>query len=259
MSTALFDKTAAEASDAGLMASIDPNAFMTVIARAALDPAVDVSKIEKLWEVYRSIVQWHAERSFNAAFAEMQAQLPVITERGEIRDNAGKLRSQYAFFEDINETVKPILQAHGFSVMFKTDDSMPDRVRIIGILKHKDGYREEAPWSLPPDTSGAKSAIQASGSSSSFAKRYILIGLLNLTTRGEDDDGQAGGAKVINEDQVLELQSLLTKYKVDQKEFLAYFKIPNLTRLPVGKYADAVAALNKKYGSKTEAAQKGGK
>lgn len=247
MSTALFDNTApAAVSDAGLMASIDPNAFMTVIARAASDPAVDVSKIEKLWEVYRSIVQWHAERSFNAAFAEMQAELPVITERGEIQDNAGKVRSRYAYFEDINETVKPILQAHGFSLMFKTDDSIPDRVRIVGILKHKDGYREEAPWSLPPDTSGAKSAIQASGSSSSFAKRYILIGLLNITTRGEDDDGQAGGAKTINEEQVMDLQKIITDNKIDQKAFLNAFKVSNLTRIPAHRFDEAKALLERK-------------
>jgi hypothetical protein len=248
-STTLFDAGQGEVSDAGLMASIDPGAFMTVIARAAADPAVDVSKIEKLWEVYRSIVQWHAERSFNAAFAEMQAELPVVTERGEIRDGAGKLRSQYAFFEDINETVKPILQAHGFSVMFKTDDSIPDRVRIVGILKHKDGYREEAPWSLPPDTSGSKSAIQASGSSSSFAKRYILIGLLNITTRGEDDDGRAGGAKTINEDQVMDLQKIITDNKIDQKAFLNALKAGNLTQIPASRFDEAKAMLERKAAS----------
>lgn len=252
MSTALFDNPPSERNDSGLMASIDPSAFMTVIARAASDPAVDVSKIEKLWEVYRNIVQWHAERSFNAAFAEMQAQLPVITERGEIRDGAGKLRSQYAFFEDINETVKPILQAHGFSVMFKTDDSIPDRVRIIGILKHKDGHREEAPWSLPPDTSGSKSAIQASGSSSSFAKRYILIGLLNITTRGEDDDGQAGGVKFITEDQAATLQALIEETKANKPNFLTYMgtkakrQIKTLGEIPESLMSEAVAALNKK-------------
>lgn len=244
-----------EPASAALIPVADPNVFMNVIERAATDPNVNVEKMEKLWEMYKNIVQWQAEKSFNAAFAQMQAQMPVITERGEIKDGNGKVRSQYAFFEDINDVVKPLLQEYGFAVMFKTEDADLETVRVVGILMHKDGHRESCPLPLPADNSGSKNSVQARGSSISYAKRYILIDLLNITTRGEDDDGQAGGAKTITEDQVLELQKRITEYGVNQPEFLRYFNVPNLTRLPLAKYDDAITALERKR----NATKKGGK
>lgn len=244
-----------ERPSAALIPVADPNVFMNVIERAATDPNVNVEKMEKLWEMYKNIVQWQAEKSFNAAFAQMQAQMPVITERGEIKDGNGKVRSQYAFFEDINDVVKPLLQEYGFAVMFKTEDADLETVRVVGILMHKDGHRESCPLPLPADNSGSKNSVQARGSSISYAKRYILIDLLNITTRGEDDDGQAGGAKTITEDQVLELQKVIADNNLDQKAFLTYMRVSNLTLIPAAKFEEAKTALAKKI----NAGKKGGK
>jgi hypothetical protein len=46
---------------------------------------------------------------------------------------------------------------------------------------------------LPLDTSGSKNNVQAVGSSTSYGKRYTATLLLNIRTKGEDDDGHAGG------------------------------------------------------------------
>lgn len=251
------------ASDAIL--STDPQAFMSVIQRAATDPSVDVSKMEKLWEMYKSIVQWQAEKSFNAAYAQMQAKMPVITERGEIKDNAGKVRSQYAYFEDINDVVKPLMQEFGFAVMFKTDDTDLDKVRVIGILMHEDGHRESCPLPLPADTSGSKNAVQSYGSSISYAKRYILIDLLNITTRGLDDDGMSAGVQTITDSQAADLQALIDETKSDRAGFLAYLAsvakrpISSLENIPVNLHKTAIDALNKKRNAASGDQKKGGK
>lgn len=244
--------------------STDPQAFMSVIQRAATDPSVDVSKMEKLWEMYKSIVQWQAEKSFNAAFAQMQAKMPVITERGEIKNGQGKVVSQYAYYEDINDTVKPLLQEYGFAMMFKTDDTDPQRVRVVGILMHEDGHRESCPLPLPADTSGFKNEVQSYGSSISYAKRYILIDLLNITTRGQDDDGQTAGVKTITESQAADLQALIEETKTDKNSFLTYIsgiakrQITSLQSIPENLHKTAVDALNKKR-NQTAKTEKGGK
>lgn len=168
--------------------------YMALIKSAASDPAVDVGKLEKLLDMQQRIITHHAEVAFNDAFAEMQGEMPVITKYGEIKVQ-GTVRSTYAKFEDINEAVKPILQKHGFSIMFKSKTE-PKTATVTGILMHNMGHREETEMLLEADTSGSKNTVQSIGSSISYAKRYILCGLLNITTTDEDDDGQAAGSAV---------------------------------------------------------------
>ena len=49
---------------------------------------------------------------------------------------------------------------------------------------------------LPVDTSGSKNGVQAVASSVSYGKRYTAGLLLNITTTGEDDDGNGPAATV---------------------------------------------------------------
>lgn len=170
-------------------------AVLTVIERAASNKDVDVAKLEKLLDMQERIMAKNAEMAFNAAMAQMQAELPKISERGEIIVN-GQLRSRYAKFEDINEAVKPVLQKHGFAVSFKTDTT-GNVVKVTGILTHREGHREQTDMVLPVDVSGSKNPVQAVGSSVSYGKRYVMEALLNLTSGGQDDDGKGAGQKVI--------------------------------------------------------------
>src|SRR6185369_9501642 len=86
---------------------------LAVIERAALNPDIDVQKMQALFELQERIMARHAEMAFSSAFAEMQSEIPAIAENGKI-EFSGKVQSRYALFEDINEVVKPILQKHGF-------------------------------------------------------------------------------------------------------------------------------------------------
>lgn len=224
--------------------SPDIAAFMSVIERASANPDFDADKLERMLAMYERIMARNAEMAFNAAFAEMQSEMPVITENGQIKVGH-EVRSKYALFEDINDTVKPILKAHGFAITFKTKTA-ESGITVTAILMHKDGHREDTEMTLQADTSGSKNAVQGVGSSVSYAKRYGLTALLNITTRGEDDDGRAGGAKAITEDQVMELQATITEHKIDQKAFFTYMRVSNLTQIPAARFEDAKAALQKK-------------
>jgi hypothetical protein len=176
-------------------ASNDVAAVMQVIERAAANPDVDVAKLEKLLDMQERIFDKNAEIAFNGAMAEMQAELPEITERGVIKIT-GRPDTRYARFEDINDAVKPILQRHGFAISFRID-STNGKVKVTGILVHRAGHREETTMELPVDGSGSKNAVQAVGSSVSYGKRYVIEAILNLTSRGQDDDGRTGGGAPI--------------------------------------------------------------
>lgn len=163
--------------------------------RLATDPNVDVTKLEKLIEMQERILRHQAKASFDAAFAEMQGDLPVINERGAILVN-GELRSKYAKYEDIQAACRPVLQRHGFSIRHRNEGLPDGRLKIIGILSHRDGHSEQDEFICPADKSGGKQDIQAIGSTRSYGMRYTTIALLNIETRGLDDDGRKAGAPV---------------------------------------------------------------
>lgn len=167
-------------------------AIFQIIERAARDPSVDIDKMQRLMEMQEKMQGNRARTAYAAAFAEMQPELPEIPEHGQ-----GHGAITYALWEDINDLIKPVLAAHGFGISFRTGRDGTS-VTVTAVLSHREGHSEQTTMVLPLDTSGSKNAVQAVGSSTSYGKRYTASALLNLTTRGEDDDGKRGGGKAID-------------------------------------------------------------
>ena len=91
----------------------------------------------------------------------------------------------------------------------------------------------------------------------SYGKRYTAGALLNITSRGEDDDGWAGGAKVITAAQRDALNILAEQVGADKRKLCAYYRIDGIAQLPAGKYDDALRRLQqKRYGKKPAVAGK---
>lgn len=155
--------------------------MLSVIARAAADPSVDLDKMERLMQMHERMQAKAAATDYAAALADMQDALPSIGERGNA---AG--RYTYALWEDINAAIKPILKQYGFALSFRTDCT--DGIAVTGVLSHRNGHSEETTIKLAADSSGNKNAVQAIASSVSYGKRYTAGALLNLTSHGEDDD-----------------------------------------------------------------------
>lgn len=165
--------------------------FVSMLERLAANKDVDVDKLQKLIDMQERILRHNAKAEFDAAFAQMQGEIPIITERGEIVVN-GQVRSRYAKFEDILEVVRPILQKHGFALRHR-NTTAEGKLKIVGILSHRSGHSEEDEFEAEPDASGAKGDIQQLGSTRSYGQRYTTLALLNIATRGADDDGARSG------------------------------------------------------------------
>ena len=192
--------------------------ILQVIQRAAADPQCDIEKMERLMAMHERMQARNAEAEFNAAMASMQSEMPSIAERGAITVN-NQTRSKYATFEDINDIVKPIMQQFGFAVSFRVE-TVQAGMSVTGILMHRAGHREQTTMLLPLDSSGSKNAVQALGSSVSYGKRYVLCALLNITTRGEDDDGNAAvpQKKMVTPAQAKQLDAMLAQCMQDTQD-----------------------------------------
>jgi hypothetical protein len=176
----------------------ESTAIIQVIERAAMNPNVDIDKMERLLLMQERIVERNAKTAYAAALAEAQPALPVVDRKGVIsvppKDGKAGHETPYAKWEDINDAIRPVLAEHGFALSFRIGKDA-DRVVVTGVLSHREGHSEETTLSLPMDSTGSKNNVQAIGSSVSYGKRYTAGALLNFTTRGEDDDGTSGGAR----------------------------------------------------------------
>ncbi len=174
------------------LAPIEPEASeVTMFERLAKDPTVPVEKLKKLIELQERIMRHNAKAAFDGTFAKMQAELPEIDEKGQILVR-GQLRSTYAKLEDIHAAIKPVLKLHGFAIRHRTEwpADKPGIIRIVGILSHEQGHSEESVFEAPADKSDFRTDIQSMGSTVSYGRRYTTLDLLNLTTRGLDNDGR---------------------------------------------------------------------
>lgn len=228
-------------------------AMIQVIERAAMNPDVDIDKMERLLAMQERIWERNAKADFTAAKLAMRPELPEISPRGRIiireKNNAANIIQETAFarFEDIHEAVMPILTKNGFDLTFKNGTAPDGKVRITTILTHVAGHSEETFFDLPHDSSGSKNAVQAVGSSTSYGKRYGVMNILNIRVCGEDDDGVKGGAPdTISDEQNIELGTLASEVEANMPKFLKFLKIDKLSDLPVARFQEAKAALEAK-------------
>ena len=221
--------------------------ILAVIERAARSPDVDLDKMERLLNMHERIVERQAKASYSASLAQMQPELPMIGERGGIKDKNGNIQSRYALWEDVITQIMPILSRHGFALSFRTGNDSGG-VTVTGVLSHRDGHSEQTTLTLPIDASGSKNAVQSVGSSTSYGKRYTAGALLNLRTGDIDDDGQAGGGDYITEAQAADIEALITEVGANRAFFLKYLKANSVGEIPASKFANAVAALERKRG-----------
>jgi hypothetical protein len=185
---------------------------------------------------------------FHRRLSRLQASLPVIAERGEIIGRDGKVQGTYALWEDINEALRPLLSRHGFALTYRTGNQ--DRhIVVTCVLSHNDGHSEQTSLALPADLTGGKNAVQAIGSLTSYGKRYTACALLNITTRGEDDDGASAGlGPSVTAEDVAMLRELIREANAEEAKLLALLKVDSLEALPATKLDTAVQALNARKG-----------
>lgn len=230
--------------------------MIEVVERAMNNPNIDVEKLERVLAMAERMKAAEARTAYYAELVVMKPKLPVIERNGRIvihEKGTAKIAENviqstpYARWEDIDAAITPTLTEHGFVLSFKTGVALDGKITVTGILAHKLGHTEETTITLPHDSSGSKNSVQAVGSSTSYGRRYTATLLLNIRTKGEDDDGKSGGApETITEAQFARLQKMIDDTHADVPRFCKHFKIAAVKELPSGKFEDAVAMLERK-------------
>jgi len=217
---------------------------MGMIAQA-VQKGADVATIERLVALKERLDRTEAEKAFYEAKARLHAKLPQIEQSGVVLNKAGGVQSRYSKYEDIDMILRPLLAEEGFSLEFDSE-SQHDKLLMSGTLAHRQGHRETRRLPLPLDTSGAKNNIQGMGSTVSYGKRYLLGMLLNLVSKGQDDDGQGGKAQLLTQEQRDEVEFLIKETKAEPAKVLAWINAPSIAEIRQVDFKRVMDALRRK-------------
>ncbi len=225
----------------------EPANILDVIGRAASDPNTDVSKMEKLLEMYERISAKNAEVAFNGAMKAAQEEMPKVL-RNKTNEQTS---SKYTDLEALNDKAVPVYTKHGFSLSFGTADCpLANHVRITCLVSHTAGYSRAYQVDVPMDMVGIKgnankTATHGFGSTVSYGRRYLTLLIFNVTLTNEDNDGNKAGDSVSDE-QIANIEALLTETASDKAKFLKYLKVSKLEEIPAANYSTVIKLLEAK-------------
>ncbi len=229
-----------------VLTATDP--LLAMIERASRDPTIDLDRMERLIKMRERDQDVAAEGAFNDALAAVQQELTPVA-----RDsNNPQTHSKYASYFAVDKVVRPVRSKYGFSLTFDTEDGAPEGyIRVVAYLakgRHSRKYRYDS----PTVTTGIKgnemmTLTHARASALTYAKRY-LVGLIFDLSTGEDKDGNQIGGKTVNTDaatdeQVMEIYKMLGKSEKDRVALCKHLGIDALENMTVATYEQAKGAI----------------
>jgi hypothetical protein len=224
----------------------EPASLLAVISRAASDPNTDVTKMERLMDMYRRIQADNAEAAFNDAMTACQGEMRPIAADAE----NPQTRSMYASYAKLDRALRPIYTKHGFSISYNTTESpKAEHVRVLAYVG-RTGFTRTYTVDMPADGKGAKGGdvmtkTHAAGAAMSYGMRYLLKMIFNVAV-GEDDKDGNGAEPVISDQQVADLEALISEVGADKAKFLRHIKVQSLDQIYARAYASVVKMLEAK-------------
>jgi hypothetical protein len=225
------------------------------ILMVAADPRVDVAKMRELTDLRRQLRMEEAEDIFKHALAEAQREMRPI-EADAANDST---KSKYATLYAVDKALRPIYSKHGISVSFNTADCpVPAHTRVLAYVE-RGLFTRTYQYDVAVDTKGPKgndvmTKTHAGGSALSYGKRYLLLMVFNVTIDGgrdRDDDGNAAaGIFKIDAEQLLELIKLADEAGADKAKFCEVMKVASMADIPLKRFEEAKAQLNRKLKKK---------
>lgn len=190
------------------------------LLQQAIERGVDIEALSKLMDLQERYNAQQARKSFFESFTRFQSQCPEVRKTKSVQFN----QTSYAFapLSDITRQINKTLKDNGLSFRWEIQEDA-DAIKVSCMISHVDGHTETTTMSAKADTSGAKNAIQARGSTVTYLQRYTLIGALGISTADQDIDARLPEYdidKLHKEymgiyNQVIQLDSSLTKYHPD--------------------------------------------
>lgn len=210
-----------------------------------------IEVVREMMALSREIKQEQAKEAFNAAIASAKAGIKPVA-----HNRKGHNNKTYADFSAYARAIDPVINEHGLSYRFRTEQT--DRISVTCIISHKDGHSEENTLSGPADKSGSKNDIQAIGSTLTYLQRYTLTQALGLASSDDDDAASSDDAtSAITAEQVAQIRDKIEAVDADIVKLCARFQVGSLKDMTPAKFNDAMASLERYAAQKRQREKEG--
>ena len=138
--------------------------------RLAIETGIGAEGIERLAKLQERTQEKEAERAFNDALMDFQADCPTITKTKGVKDKQGKHRYNFAPYAQVVRTIRPYMKKHGFSHREDSPEP-PDEngyMKVGVIIAHVAGHKEHATFPVKVDKDAYMSDPQKAASAVSF-------------------------------------------------------------------------------------------
>lgn len=237
-----------------VLADDSPQSFLQAMVQMASNPGIDLDRMDRLMAMHQQMETKQGEREFDEALSRAQANVGAIVKNQTNRQTSSK----YADLHAVNKAVMPVLTSEGFSVSFDEGEAPEGFVKVMGTLS-RSGISRGYTKILPVDGAGIKGnsnkiPIHAHQSAVTYAKRYLVLDMVNIAATDDDDGNAAGAGPVINAEEVAQIRALIKQVGADEKRLCVYLRISKIEDLQVSQWGLAMTAIEAK-GSEQKASE----
>ena len=179
-----------------------------------------------------------------AAFIAAQSDIGVAAKNS----TNPHFKSKYADLESINATLSEPLHANGLGLVQDATSVLNSEHAVVGVsittrVFVADQWIETGPLVVPLDLNNRNQA-QAMGSAETYARRYALSAMFNISTADDDGNGVVRLADknptLVTHKQVQQLQNDLSTVDGDVAKFCACMKVDALKDIKSSDFPAAV-------------------
>ncbi|WP_273783637.1 ERF family protein [Bartonella sp. AU15XJBT] len=223
---------------------------MDRILNRALENDVDMDRLERLITLREKEIERQNYQSFVSDLSAMQIKYQKI-QKNSINTHT---KSTYATLDQYIDAVKDTLATYHFALFYRIKSQTTTNVTIEITLSHPSSNQISTEGTFPIDGQGSKNNIQSVGSTITYARRYLLGMLLNVTSDEDDTDGNTLIAGVTPE-QMNEIRELIEQTQAKESDILSFIGVKNLTQMSYKQAQTVLFALKKKQRSQMNKAQ----
>lgn len=225
---------------------LDIAATIGQVLQAAADPNVNAEKAQTMMNMVIQLQDRQAAQLFHEAVARVQMRMPRISPHGEILNkDKTEVRSRYAYYEDIDLFLRPILTEEGLSISFDGGEIVNGKL-VQTIFVSGYGHRDSRKITMPMADMPGSSDPQKMGGTIRYATRYAVVQYFNIITVGVDNDAQGHENETLTAEQVGRLTDLIIGSQANKERYLNFLKVKSLEELKQGQFEYAANALRRK-------------
>lgn len=250
-----MSKELAERSNHALATQPEPQSgnLLAIIQKVTETPTLTgehVAVIERLVALQERQEARTRKDAFDAAHRECVKEMPRVDKNGHVKTSAGAKIYSYARLEDLDASIRPIYERHGFGVSYDAPMATDGKIRVTAVFTCA-GHSERREISASPSNRSAGGVnltdAQKTKQTITECRRHLLEMFFNIITEDADAPPKENP---ITQDQADDIAAALEETRSNKAAFLAAFRVNAIGELRASQLSSVWAAINKKRGVK---------